>query len=244
MATHPSGTIDTREVDGYRQGVEITAPEHVAAGVAKIWSGYDDHKLPQVEFGQVGQFDYPVPFEEQQRYVSSEFIQASQGRACFERMTRDRVARYFDGSLHPLGSPSGSNEFFPKEVLGIKGAIQSGNENEFGEVDDITDQFVPGRTGTMGPFVDSRALITRETYRTGRVPKFAVISPYSDAFPYKIGLVLPVSASQLHISARLAMSGTDANTRLLSGSKSMGVGFTYDGTRSGTDSLAFGGFKF
>jgi len=47
---------DTRGYDAYRQGVELTMPNHFANGIAKIHNGYNgqsgNHEVPTLVLGQ------------------------------------------------------------------------------------------------------------------------------------------------------------------------------------------------
>ncbi len=47
---------DTSPFDAYRQGVELTSPNHYANGVVKIHNGYNDqtgnHEVPTLVLGQ------------------------------------------------------------------------------------------------------------------------------------------------------------------------------------------------
>lgn len=244
MTTRVSGSIDTSAVDAYLQGVELTQDKQFFAGVAKIWSGYPGHELPQTEFGELQIFEEDLPFEEKRKYTAIDFIQHSDQKSSYEYFTVNMLNRSRDGAMEPFNVRSGSIDGFALPIHGAKGTFGDGNTNEFGETEPLADQFVIGITGTFGPWVDSAALVRKETYRTGRLPREARLSAYADDFPYKKGLKQPASASVAVISARNAMSGTDLNTRLQNKSKSMTCGFVYDGATYGTDSLAFGGLKW
>ena len=47
-----TGSINTFYLDPYRQGVELTRPNHFQQGFVKIWSGEADHELLINDFGQ------------------------------------------------------------------------------------------------------------------------------------------------------------------------------------------------
>lgn len=243
MAT-VSGSIGTEQVDPYRQGIELTADKHFFAGVVKIWSGYTDHIVPQHEFGQSTLYVQSVPFIERRKFDAQDYISHSSQRTMFERLSVDNFARMRDGAIEPFEIRSGSFDFGAIPLRSVKGSIGGGNTNEFGETDVIKQEFVPARSGTVGAFVDSSAIFKRETYRSGRIPKQSIIYPFIDDFPYKKGLAQPASASVAFIVARNAMSGTDLNTLLSNRHRSMTSGFVYDGATNGTDSLAFGGYKW
>jgi hypothetical protein len=43
-----TGSMDTREIDAYRQGVELTCPRHYCAGTIKIFSGDPNHQPKRI----------------------------------------------------------------------------------------------------------------------------------------------------------------------------------------------------
>lgn len=244
MTVRVSGSIDTSAVDAYLQGIELTQDKQFFAGVAKIWSGYPNHELPQTEFGESQIFEEDLPFEEKRKYNAIDFIQHSDQKSSFEFFTVYALKHSRDGAIEPFDVRSGSLDGHALPLHSIKGTFGQGNTNEFGETDQVTDQFRINTTSSFGFFVDSNVLLKRETYRTGLLPRETYLAPYTDDFPYKIGLKQPTSASAPFITARNAMSGTDLNSRLANKSKSMTCGFVYDGATNGTDSRAFGGLKW
>lgn len=244
MSVLSSGSIDTSAVDKYRQGIELTQDKHFVAGIVKIWSGYPYHELPQTAFGELTRVFDDEPFEEKRKFDTTDYISHSSQKSSFERFTRDMLRRDRDGAIEVFDIRSGTLDGTAQPVRGAKGQFGTGITNEFGETAQIVDEINVRYTGSLAPFLDGGAIIKRETYRTGKLPKEEHVIPYADDFPAKKGLALPASASYAFISARTAMTGTDLNSRLSNKSKSMTSGFVYDGANYGTDSLAFGGLKW
>jgi hypothetical protein len=59
ITTANSNSIDTIEGDPYRQGVELSLPEHYTRGIAKIHAGEPGHQLKQNNAGEFPDAIYP-----------------------------------------------------------------------------------------------------------------------------------------------------------------------------------------
>lgn len=245
--TVTSGSIDTSAIDAFRQGVELTRDSHFVAGIAKIWSGYPDHKVPQTEFGQLTIHVSETPFSERLKFDSLAFHTASKSdKSQFYRMTPEESLRSRDGSLDPFCARSGTFDGTAVPLRGIKGNLESGNPNEFLETDIIEHEFIPGLTGSLfsiGPFVDNNDIISRRTYESGRLPAQGITLAFSDQLIDKVP-DMPVSASSQFLAARHAMSPDGSDTFLRRNYRSMTCGIEFGDTAHGTDSIAFGGLTF
>jgi hypothetical protein len=59
ITTANSNSIGTADVDPFRQGVELTLPEHYTKGIAKIHAGEPGHQLKQNNAGEFPDAIYP-----------------------------------------------------------------------------------------------------------------------------------------------------------------------------------------
>lgn len=238
-----TGEIDTSNVDYMRQGVELQLPKHFVQGVVKIWSGFPDHKLPQLEFGEL---ETPVeglsPFDERQKLDPVQFVRAGDQRASFE--TFPVPIDLIDGALDPFGSRDRSRFGFPRDPKGTRGTLMSGNEDDRGNADVVSsDHDSPPKFDSIDPFYDdpSRTNVYFYQLSVPLRPKRVSVA-YSDNLSPNPGLVMPASSSNEFYVARSALvPGDFLLSRVPTGRMSAGAGFTYDSAPAGTDSLAFGG---
>lgn len=258
MARSVSGSIDTQTTDNFRQGVELTHEKHFVAGVAKIWSGYPGHVVPQTAFGQSRQWDDGEAFAEKMKFDPVDYIEHSTEKRLYEGHGPLQDATMFDGALEVLELRSSSFDGFPQPPRSIKGMLQSGNPTVFGESDVIVDEYPIAFATGSGPFVDSRALIARglkvssaagvsvsdKNNKPIFLPVEAKVPAFSDILEPNVGLLMPASASTQHRAGRDNLSPIDLPGRVSNRSKAMTAGFTFDNTPSGTDSIAFGGMTF
>lgn len=253
MTTSATGSIDTSEVDTFRQGVELTHPKHFTAGVAKIWSGWENHEQPQLIFGQSVSYDQETAFEDSLRYDSQNYLTLPKAdKVRIERLEGDMLRRLMDGSLDPFNVRSGSLDGGPVPSHGFSGAVMDGNLNEFLECDQIVTEYIAALTGSSfaaPPFVDGTAMLARTTYVTGtaRLPHSANVTAFSDSIrdpvDSKVGLMMPLSMSSDHRATRMRLNPSGSAERIGRGKIAMAAGFVFGETR-GTDSLAFGGMTF
>lgn len=254
MTTSASGSIDTSGVDSFRQGVELTHTKHFTAGVAKIWSGWENHEQPQLIFGQSVAHDQETAFEDSLRYDSQDYLTLPKtDKIRIERIEGEMLRRLMDGSLDPFSVRSGSLDGGPVPSRGFKGAIMDGNLNEFLESDQIVTEYTAGLTGSAfaaPPFVDGVEVLARTTYMTGTVqlPHSAVTTAFSDTITNspssKVGLMMAMSMSSDHLAARFRLNPSASAERVGRGKLSMPSGFSFGNSSRGIDSVAFGGQTF
>lgn len=245
LCSDASGSIDTLDVDAFRQGVELQTPQQFTQGVVKIWSGWLQHMLPQQEFGELQRSPAGVtPFDERQKLDPVAFVRAGDQQAAFEDFSVPM--NYIDGAIDPFGSRNGTPFGFPRDPHGIRGTLLSGNEDELGNSDVVSSDFDPMPVIGSDPFYDDTRRLDVYFYETP-VPLRPKRSSraYSDNLSFDPGLDMPPSASSEFYVARRALNPGDyLPPRVPVGLQSAGSGFTYDSAPMGVDSIAFGGLTF
>lgn len=251
-----SGAMDTRGVDAYAQGVEITRQSQYDAGMVKIWSGEPGHKLLYTRFGQDRNY-FPNPgFAEMDYFSPVRYLEAQEHDSplwwniiTFPIITgdNDTAENYdFNGIIEPLSIRS-SVAFFsievPQESHAIRANFGGGNVNSLGGSDRIltVDYFEPTRE--MIGYLD---MIDMEAGRptVGYFRhEFATLLPFVDE-RFIRNQPLEGTESAEAIAALSEMTGSTDNY-VRHNQRSATCGWYYDNNSGvGTDSLAFGGMTY
>jgi hypothetical protein len=235
--------IDTRLIDGYRQGVELTLQKHYDMGTVKIHSGEPDHVLRQSRFGMDIYHDpnssaysdndkfNPVKFIKVQEYYS--YLYSDVFTVPFIIDDNDEVTTdNFDGVIEPLtirDVVALRSLEAPFIAHSVKAGLAGGSDDfQRGSCPVIQlDYFFPTRNTVV---YDDRGYFKNE---------FVKIKPFDDVNLPDTGFM----DTDLAFMLRLMRPST--GNFVPNGYKSFCAGWDYDGNVNiGTDSIAFGGMTY
>lgn len=251
-----SGSIDTREIDPYTQGVELTSQRRYDAGVVKIWSGEPGHQLRKNRFGMDRNIVAGTTFADSDYFNPQTYLQLQVSRSplwssiiTFPILVEDTDQSEndnFNGVIEPLSIRKVANFSsidVPFEAHAVRGAYGNGNIDALGTTDQVVTIFeIREREREVGflDLVDAMGNTPLNGYFDGTLVR---MSPFVDQ-----RLVRNTSAS-IYMSSDIVgylshMTGSTDNY-IRPGYKSATCGRDYDNiTDIGTDSLAFGGMTY
>ena len=252
-----SGAMDTRVVDRYVQGVEISRQSQYDAGLVKIWSGEPGHVLLNTRFGMDKNYMPDPGFQEMDYFNPVTFIEGQLDEFSplwyniftFPIITGDNdQAENFDfnGIIEPL-TIRPLVAFFsidvPLEARTVRASLVGGNQNQIGGADRImsVDYFEPTREmiGYLD-MIDMHA--NRPTVGYFR-HEFATLLPFKDERFVRNQPLEGTEPVDLVDSMSLMTGSTDNYVR--HNQRSSTCGWYYDNNSGvGTDSLAFGGMTY
>lgn len=235
------------------QGVSIRTERQRTKGILPIvGSGRADHVVERNAYGQPKDFKDDEPFEELDRFDPVVFINV-QDSLLFPRILSNvslKDPEQLDGAIEPLvirSRASLRSIDFPFESHDTRGELQDGNTDVFMKVSRMI-QFVDlTQPLQIEPFIDSSEGMGTQG---GDIvlPGFAVederkLEPFDESKRLNKTYVSGSLTDAVIENAILMMTGSNTDSFILDGHRSMGAGFTFDNNPEGTDSLAFGGFK-
>lgn len=253
--TRPTVTSgsDISVIEHLLQGVSIRTGRQRTKGILPIMgSGRTDHVVERNAYGQPKNFKDDEPFEEIDRFDPVVYITVS-GSLMFPRILSNvslKDPEQLDGAIEPLvirSRASLRSIDFPFESHDVRGELQDGNTDVFMKVSRIV-QFVDlTQPLQIEPFIDaSEGMGTQGGDIT--LPGFAAedekkLEPFDESRRLNKTYVSGSLTDPAIEGAILSLTGTNTDSFILDGHRSMGAGFTFDNNPEGTDSLAFGGFK-
>ena len=201
--TFVSNSMDTTQVDAYRQGVELTLDRYFQQGIAKIWSGNENHAIemrilgeedddifPEVTcFVEVSKFD---PVLSLRSDLSTQVVVIDTPISTNERC--------FDGVIEPLSirrAITFSSIDVPFEAHSVNGSVEGGNLDAFRRADKIVSRFKI-KDISIGnlPFEDNVDMFSGMPTNLGYWPATTkTIGSFDDA-QKKDGIILPENASE------------------------------------------------
>jgi len=267
---HNTSSISTIDIDGYRQGVELTLQKHFDAGTVKIHAGEPGHMLRKTNFG-MGETTYSkIPFEEVDYFDPRNFISLQENDPAFYRninaspiITNDNnsIENYiFDGAIEPFSIRSRVAFFSvdaPYEMHEIKGTVMNGNSDDFGGSDTIQNVFVNDVSGRYesGPFKDHNIDMVSFARNRQTISFIGASVGFFNSEKSKIIKFVDKRYVRNTVSDQTYDPDMTAALSLMSGSSDNYVnttinemaataGWLYDNSVAGTDSLAFGGMTY
>lgn len=252
-----SGSMDTRAIDAYTQGVEITRQSQYDAGLAKIWSGDPGHVMQTNRYGMDRNF-FPDPgFADIDLFNPVTFLEAQDAASplwfniiTFPIITgdNDQLENFnFNGIIEPLAIRPVASFFStdaPFEAHAVRGSFVGGNLNQINGSDRIltVDYFEPTRQ-VIG-FLDMVDMIHDRPLNGFFRYEFTTILPFSDDRIVRNAAPRPGIEPNDMVEAMSLMTGSTDNY-VRRNQRSARCGWDYDGaTAVGTDSLAFGGMTY
>ena len=248
-----SSSINTNEIDAFRQGVEIKSFKHFDAGLVKIYAGEIDHQIKGYTIGATKTFESGVSFKELDYFNPVEFLRAQESESTlyFDLLTypiitgdNDQIENYsFNGIIEPL-SIRPKISFFsidhPFESHDVRGSIMGGNVNIKNATALIDNRYEHLSIG-LSPYNDMVEMFNGK-YSLGAFyneSEFTSPSAFDDSFctNYK-------NENDEQMKYILQELDSDDETSLNNCRNHIIItsGFTYDGSLA--DSIAFGGMTY
>jgi hypothetical protein len=237
-----TSSIDTSEIDAYRQGVELRLPKHYEQGVVKIHSGETDHVLKQQWFGMGDKWWKDAFFTDKQEFRTILFASSSTYEfpttLAFDENLE--VGTAHDGVIEPfeirdvVESSTSSSLFHVANA-----AVMAGNVDINDASDAIVTVYDPAQRDHK-EFFDVRGELERQsTYDDAR----SDVEPFNDR-RLTSNFTLSSSVDVGMIAALSPMTGSTMNY-IAPWQVSSTCGWSFDYNSSiGTDSLAFGGMTY
>jgi hypothetical protein len=256
-----TSSIQTSQIDQFRQGVEITQNKHTIGNV-KIYAGTPGHFVKPLCYGISGNEILGLnSCVELDNFDAVTYV-SSQENALYpeEVLTfpivlngNDEVDFSFNGIIEPFtirNVADFKSTDFPYELRTYRGSLESGNANPFYLSNDqvLSIDYWEIRDNASW-YLDSYSVIDPSgsyfqpiPYVNGDLNK---ISTFDDAKVYiKTFGISEISMGADMLNAILAMSSSTSNY-VPPGKKSATSGFVFDNTGyAGIDSIAFGGMTY
>lgn len=247
--------LSSSVLDSYREGIEITETKHWAAGIVKIYSGEPGHFVSRTFFGD-GSDDVSAlgeyTFSDMTNFDAVSYILGSHTNTQY--LVTDKHSFSTNGVVEPLTireDVSFSSIYWPEIPHKLRGDLGTGNLSSKRKSDFVlsVDYFEPTRKN-LESFLDAVDLIGMENNNIS-----IVIGPTIGYFDTNENTVYPFEDRQLPRGEEINASYTTdlidvLNDMPLAGTtyiqrkeKSSCVGFVYDNTPNGTDSIAYGGLS-
>lgn len=246
-----TGSIETRTIDPYRQGVSITRLKHFDAGLYKIHSGEPGHQLMKTNFGIDKNYDLTPAFQEKDYFEPKFFIQAQEqsdplyfSLITFPIITgdNDQIENFLlNGIIEPFPIREIASFFSieaPFQSRGVKGSLLCGNINTNGACEQIltVDNF--DSKNESAAFLDLIQMFGSYSTVGFFRNETNTIKPFTDDVTNS-----HILSSQLDDEIKLILNSMTGSTDnyIKSNQKSAPAGWVFENTVLGTDSIAFGG---
>jgi len=240
-----TSSINTTNVDPYRQGTEIRQLKHYDAGIAKIFSGEPGHRLSRLTFGDASNVDDASPwrFVDVDRFDSTLMISSS---LTLSTLIGDNTLlannhEPLNGAIEPLTIREVAGFFsteWPVPSHSVKGHFGGGNADHDLSADKITNVFTIDTSRVMIPFLDEIKTFANIQIGTEFINEKTAHRPFSDVRYVRNVKTSDPFSSDL-ISALSPMTGSTDNYVGID-EQTMPAG----GLQDGTDSIAFGGMTY
>lgn len=243
-----TGSINTSEIDPYRQGVEITQLKHFDAGMVKIHAGEPGHYLRKNRFGMGDRRWKSARFDDRTHFDVSVLSGSSINGVVQSTIASDDgeiIDTTIDGSVEPLTLRYVTR--LPTSYGSVhvpRGAMMAGNVDANDGSDDVVHVYDDSERSTLG-FFDVGSQFERDsmfidvTVKEPFVEKNVVCN-----FILSGNTLLSSTIGNDMVAALVPMTGSTDN-HVAPWERSATCGWTYDyNTSVGTDSLAFGGMTY
>jgi hypothetical protein len=258
-----SSSISTKEIDKYRQGVEITQ-EKYTTGLVKISAGTSGHIIRPKAYG-INDLDIisENSYIEIDYFNPKEYIEAQEpGKTLkkvitFPIITSDenQAENYsFNGIIEPLSIRPVASFFsieFPFESHAVRGALMNGNsDSRFASSEQVLSVDYFGEFNKEKYYLDAFQTVASGSgvplTTIGYVSEnYSHVKPFDDNKIYlkSLGIKKETHGSDM-VEVFLKMTGSTGNY-VAPDKKSATTGFIYDNIgAAGIDSIAFGGMTY
>ena len=237
--------IDTKAIDAYRQGVEITQFKHYDAGIVKIHAGEIGHVLKKNRAGEDRHYRTELVYSDVNSVNPELRVSGKDNSTIINTDMLD--GRVEDGVIEPLTIRSiarRERSMLDHEPHQIYGSLSAGTELQHCSSSPvvIVDYFKKGKSGTT--FNDCMEYFRNLPiqHKTELTPYVDIRSDLESSSQYATtwretdvdGKFLPVVSS---------MAGARDSGYVSLGQVSAAAGWVYDSS-VGTDSIAFGGMTY
>jgi hypothetical protein len=247
-----SSSIDTSQIDAFRQGVEITSFKHFDAGTVKIHAGEKGHELRKNNIGMNKTFETQQTFQELDYFDPIEFLNAQEHGSTlyFNLLTypiitgdNDQIENYsFNGVIEPF-SIRPKISFFsiehPFEAHDVRGCIMAGNVNmKQGSalIDNKYQRFAVG----LSPYNDMVIMLNGKMSLGAFYDEasYTAPTPFNDEF---CSSYINDDSEMSNILSKMNSENETVNNNCRN-EVILSSGFTYE--TSHADSIAFGGLTY
>ncbi len=253
ITTTLSSTLDTRGIDQYRQGVEITTWRHWTQGTVKIHAGEPGHMVQPENYGLRDLALSGRTFTD--RSVANPVLFISSSTTIVHRttylapsvppvlFTRGDAERHLcDGALDSLDVRNVALCFggdVPIQGPGVRGAVMAGTLDSAIRADIVTSFIHPINSSSAPAFNDIGGLYDLRWPNARHNLPVSALAPFTDR---RIYLGEEESPTDAQIAA-IVNRATGSGDFLPSGCRASTSGWVYD-DGVGTDSIAFGGLTY
>ena len=263
-AAHNTSSIATIDIDGWRQGVELTQQRHFDAGLVKIHAGEPGHILKKNRYGMDKNFRNSPIFEELDYFQPVKFMLAQDVLSpidfnviTFPIITsdNDQIENFiFDGIIEPLIIRAKASFFsidVPFDAHEPRGALMAGNTDSTWGTDVVqTVYHHDGKqiTGFLDQYADA-VMFEGQAAPGYMVPVSGFFHiekrpcvPFNDTrYPRNAPIPTNYDSDLFDVVANMSGS-TEGYINTIINERSATSGWDYDGNVTiGTDSIAFGG---
>lgn len=213
IRTYASNSMDTSDVDPFRQGVELTQNKHFQQGIAKIWSGMPGHAVDLSQYGQRDDVVFPNQryFEEIAKFDPVLYLTdyySNQPVVIDAAVNTNEQG--FDGIIEPLSIRriiSFTSIDVPFEAHSTKASLESGNFDPFRNADQIISKYKFSEVSLGNQWYEDNVDMTGDVpTNLGFWPTITTRLLGFDDSQVKDGVMIPVSASLDFKEALKAMS--------------------------------------
>lgn len=260
---HNTGSLDTVNVDAYRQGVEITSMKHFGAGIVKIHAGEPGHMLKRNRFGMDTYFRPNAYFSDIDQFVPEDFLNSGYTAPVITNamslplVTIDNLAESFlyDGVVEPLTirTPASYADALVEPEHSVRGCIMGGNSWLFDQTssESIQTLYVTSTLHPVQPYCDKLDDSLPfpgeddDPHTTHILPLYketqTKMQPFLDVRYIRNTIHSASHDSDIDAALSMMTSSTDNYIADVLSYRSMPCGWQYENTPMGTDSITFGG---
>lgn len=264
-----TSSINTTEVDPFRQGVEMSLDKH-NVGMYKISAGTPGHIVNPNSFGIVNMDIVEANFNKDLDYFDPvHYVKAQVPGVDFSKIfTFPIITSDFDqsenfslnGIIEPFAIRSVASFFsieFPFESHSVKGSMMGGNNDPWFRSSDriLTVDLLPKKKLNDRTYLNDDVYLDSFSVITASLPiqprgyidlSLNTNTPFVDSQVYVKNLGMTVEKNgQDMINVFIAtMTSSLGENYITPDKKSASAGFVYDNTSLGTDSIVYGGLTY
>lgn len=257
LSASMSNSHDTRQIDPFRQGVELTLDPYFYDGIVKIHAGEPKHQLPQRQFGELSEQIFEqtsfleVDFFDPLKYIRQQTLTGAHPTLTYPVIFKTSIlspGNVLDGIIEPLAIrhvASFTSIDAPFEAHSVYGNLESGNHNKFTHADQVLQRVLFSQENRgVSPYEDNVDNFQGMPTNVGFFPNNSqVISPFLDS-QLKSGVMQDQYMSSSIISATLAMKPA-SDSYVPTGYKTYSSGFGWLNRNGiGADSIAYGNLTY
>lgn len=252
-----TSSIDTTEIDKYRQGVELTDFKHYGKGMVKIFSGEPAHVISPITLGLRKHTVTGSAFQDTDFFNPVVFLSGQQHNSFLDLNVFTFPITVFDGDRTDPTVADGALEPFvirtkasfmsidaPFEIHDVRGTLMAGNSDWSGGSDQTEQKTTTVRLySSATAFLDAQDQTFCSASANGYInTDRQTVSGFLDQrLPRNV--ITGSSYTSDMINAISQLSGS-TNDFLRSNERLMSAGWTYDTSDVGSDSITFGGMVY